>query len=470
MVFNSLEFFIFLVGFLLIFYGIAKTKPQKIWCITLGSLVFYGFWDYRFIPLLLFTAALDFYIALKIDKQTDKRIQLRYLWISVFSNLGVLAYFKYMNFFIGACYGLMQAFGLANGPAPVLNIILPIGISFYTFQSLSYVIDVYRGELKPRDKLEEMLAGVLFFPHLVAGPIIRATTLLPQFEKMALKLSDSTLRRGLLLILVGLLKKGVGDMLGLHADRFYSHVSDADLSQAWIGTLAFTGQIYCDFSGYTDIAIGTALLLGFQLPPNFNQPYLATSPSDFWKRWHMSLSSWLRDYLYIPLGGKYHQQTRNLFITMLLGGLWHGANWTFIIWGAYHGILLICTHQFTRSKWRLEVRFNRSFVRILGMFLTFYLIHVGWVLFRAPSIDIAFKILTQMHKPFSNANLSIDFGQATFVISAIVFSHLVNLVHKAITKSELSKTEILQWATIGILLALGIASNGSSTPFIYFQF
>ena len=342
MLFNTLEFGVFFFAFFVLFHFVALTRSQRLWLITFGSCVFYCGWNYKYLPLLLGTALADFYIAREIGRDgTPDRRRKRLLFTSIALNLGVLGLFKYLDFGARSVFGLLHLLHLTQNAAPVFGLVLPIRISFYTFQSMSYTIDVFKRELRARQKPLEFLAGVTFFPHLVAGPIIRASTLLPQFEKMP-PLRGDAVERGFLLIGTGLLNKTVADMLGIAADRIFSAGSHSGL-QAWTGAIAFTAQVYGDFCGYTDIAIGCALLLGIELPPNFNLPYISSSPIDFWNRWHISFSHWLRDYLYIPLGWK--RRRLNLVITMVLGGLWHGANWTFVIWGAYHGVLLVVTRM-----------------------------------------------------------------------------------------------------------------------------
>ena len=376
MLFNSALFASFFLVFFILYHFPPWSAGAKVWFVIFASLIFYGAWDYRFILLLLFSGLVDFYIARKLGYAGLSLGKKRLLvTLSIAVNLGVLGFFKYTNFLLTNTQSIFSLFS-TDLSLPHYELILPIGISFYTFQSMSYTLDVYRGQMQARQKLRDFLASLTFFPQLVAGPIVRASHLVPQFENLpTLRWPDA--KQGMLLVALGLCKKNIADLLAPTANAFFANPYDATPLDAWLGALAFTGQIYGDFSGYTDIAIGTALLLGFRIPENFRLPYLAHSPVDFWQRWHISLSAWLRDYLYISLGGK-HDRYRNILITMLLGGLWHGANWTFIVWGFYHGVLINLTHwisKFFPAKWQCI-----KLLRLLSIALTFYLVVIGWVL------------------------------------------------------------------------------------------
>jgi alginate O-acetyltransferase complex protein AlgI len=352
---------------------------------------------------------------------------------------------------------------------PTLSIILPIGISFYTFQSISYVVDVYRGTFGVRKTIREYLAALTFFPHLVAGPIVRSSFILPQFDKFTPARWDACVA-GFLLIAVGLLKKTAADLLGVVADGTFDAAGPFSAVESWTGSLAFAGQVYGDFSGYSDMATGLALLLGIMLPPNFNLPYLAWSPVEFWRRWHISLSTWLRDYLYISLGGSRGTAWRtyvNLGLTMLLGGLWHGASWTFVLWGLYHGLLLTGTHLITRRG-----KSNPNAFRIpavVKVALTFYLVTIGWVLFRAKSLDGAFEILRGMHLPDKASEMGFA-ATLTLLLTVIVLvgCHLLDWVALH-TKGLIGKPWRV-WPLITLCTALAILLGGSDRPFIYFQF
>ena len=343
MIFNTPIFFWFFCIFIL-FYGFAFLKQTpKIYLLLVSSLVFYGAWNYSFIPLLVGSGIADYFIAQAIANSSSQRNKKRWLTLSLVINLGILATFKYADFAIVSVADLLSVLGY-QASFTTLSWVLPVGISFYTFQSLSYTIDVYRGDMKPRKGLVEFVAALSFFPQLVAGPILRAKHILPQMHAISMpKWLEA--KHGFLLITVGLIKKTGADILAIPAEKAFAAHDALSTLEMWTGVLAFAGQIYGDFSGYTDMAIGLAILLGFNIPLNFRVPYFARSPVDFWRRWHISLSSWLKDYLYISLGGnRNNNRTRNVFLTMLLGGLWHGAAWTFIAWGAFHGAIITLTH------------------------------------------------------------------------------------------------------------------------------
>ncbi len=465
MLFNTALFWLFFVGFFVAFHFAARTRVAKLWLVVVGSLLFYGAWDVRCVPLLLGTALLDFWLALRISRSEDERRRRLLLGLSIAANLGVLGFFKYARFFADSAHGLLGALGVSL-PEPAFSLLLPAGISFYTFQSLSYTIDVYRRELPARERPEEFLAAVSFFPHLVAGPIIRASVLLPQFEKMEVPRWEQV-RRGYLLIAVGLFKKTVADLLAAPSDALFGATGPTSALEAWTGALAFTGQIYADFSGYTDIAIGVALLLGFVLPPNFDLPYLATSPIDFWRRWHLSLSTWLRDYLYIPLGGNRGHRYRNLMITMLLGGLWHGASWTFVLWGLYHGLLLGVAHVLVGRFPALKETPSAA-VRWLQRLGTLYLVVLGWVLFRAESLPAALEVLRGMHAPAVASRFTWPAVLTLlFVVAGLVICHAASALAE---KTELRQRPIALWPVVAACLAVALAVGTPGHSFIYFQF
>ena len=350
MVFNSLTFAVFFAAVLVLYFRLPHRGQNLL--LLIASYVFYGAWDWRFCSLLLASTTVDWWVGLHLDPDLPQAYRRRVLFLSCVFNLGFLGLFKYYGFFLHSFVDLAGRFGWHPHPT-ILAIALPIGISFYTFQSMSYTIEVYRNHLKPCRSYLEYATFVAFFPHMVAGPIMRATSLLPQVQKPRV-VTRAHVYEGLRLILWGLYKKMVvADTMALIADPIFALPAPYTFSQVFVGVLAFAFQIYGDFSGYSDIARGTASLMGFQLIVNFDLPYLATSPQDFWRRWHISLSTWLRDYLYVSLGGNRLGRVRtylNLVLTMLLGGLWHGANWTFVAWGAYHGTLLAVHRGIT--EWR----------------------------------------------------------------------------------------------------------------------
>jgi len=470
MIFNTPIFFWFFCIFIL-FYGFVFLKQTpRVYLILVGSLIFYGAWNYAFIPLLVGSGIADYFLAQAIYKAKDRSGKRRYLALSLLVNLGLLATFKYADFVLVSVADLLAIIGY-EASIVTLELVLPVGISFYTFQSLSYTIDVYRGDMKPRKGLVEFVAALSFFPQLVAGPILRAKQILPQMH--AISLPDwLSIKHGFLLITVGLIKKTGADLLAIPAQAAFDAKEAISTLELWTGVLAFAGQIYGDFSGYTDMAIGIALLLGFRIPLNFRVPYFALSPVDFWRRWHISLSSWLRDYLYISLGGnRNNHRTRNVFITMLLGGLWHGAAWTFVAWGAFHGVIITATHYFARH--RMFSRVSESSLLTIKFFrwaVTFYLVLIGWVFFRANDLGSALDIIGNMHNLGSSVAMG-SYAQTIFIMTA-VWVLLVHVMDYYIIKgaSKFEAKSWLFWPLMTIAQALCLFIGEPSNEFIYFQF
>jgi D-alanyl-lipoteichoic acid acyltransferase DltB (MBOAT superfamily) len=469
MLFNTPLFLLFFTVFFLLYSFVFLRRTPRLYLILVSSLVFYAGWNYRFIPLLIFSAVVDYFAAQAIDNSNRTAVRKLLLAVSVAVNLGILAVFKYSGFVLQSVADFLQLFGYQPS-LPVLELVLPVGISFYTFQSMSYTIDVYRGDMKSRRGLLQFTAALSFFPQLVAGPILRARQILPQFENIPVP-TWAGVKHGFLLITVGLTKKTVADLLAVPA----AVVFDSGETVSWIetltGVLAFAGQIYGDFSGYSDMAIGIGLLLGFQLPENFRLPYFASSPVDFWRRWHITLSTWLRDYVYISLGGNRHDRFRNIFITMLLGGLWHGAAWSFLAWGLYHGALLVATHLLGQARILRPFSQPASWLtRIIKSVLTFYLITIGWVLFRAVSFDSAYEIIMDMHLPgglpgaASNAMLI-----AKLTIGALVAMHLIDfcVIHY---RGVIENRAWLFWPLLVLFNSFCLIIGEPGNAFIYFQF
>ncbi len=396
--FVSATFLVFFAGVWLACQRLGHRGQNRL--LLVASYVFYGWWDWRFLSLLLLSSLVDYGCGRGLGQTQDARRRRLLVTVSVGANLGVLGAFKYLGFFVESARAAMGALGVPFD-APSLSIVLPVGISFYTFQSLSYTIDLYRGRLAPVRRLDDFLLYVSFFPQLVAGPIERAERLLPQIERPR-ELRPGDVSSGALLALFGFAKKMVvADNLAPFVESVYRQDTPSGAA-LWLATYAFALQIYADFSGYTDIARGTARMLGFDLCRNFRTPYFATNPSDFWLRWHISLSSWLRDYLYIPLGGNRTGRTaRNLALTMLLGGLWHGAAWHFVAWGAWHGALLAVFHRFqSRSAARSVSQGVRSGWRFwLKAFGFFQLTCVGWLLFRVDDLGVLWSWLPALALP-----------------------------------------------------------------------
>jgi alginate O-acetyltransferase complex protein AlgI len=390
MSFVSLTFAIFFVG-VIAGLAIMPSRESRQAFLLVASLVFYAAGTPWFVIVLLVPSIVDYACAIRMEESHDARTRRLWLILSLVTTLGILVYFKYANFFVD---GIAELIGVKPGP---LVVVLPIGISFFTFKTMSYTIDVYRGTLRASRRLRDYTMFVSFFPELVAGPIVRASVFLPQMER-SLRLSWDRAKIGIPLILVGVTKKLlVADRLAIFVDPVFR--TPALFSGGTLATAvaAYSLQIYCDFSGYTDIAIGVAKIIGFDLPENFNMPYLARSITEFWRRWHITLSEWLRDYLYIPLGGNRRGTVRtyiNLMLTMLLGGLWHGASWTFVIWGLLHGVGLAVHKLWVRHKPKIPAP---QFVgTLVGWALTYTFVCVGWVFFRAPTLASAGEMLRRI--------------------------------------------------------------------------
>lgn len=467
MIFNSTAFWAF---FALVFglYAMLPHRGQNRLLLA-ASYFFYGCWDWRFLSLLAFTTTVDYLISHRVARATSEIQRKRWLVASLITNLSVLAFFKYFNFFAESTRALLAALGWDLHPM-VLQIVLPVGISFYTFQSLSYTVDVYRGHLRPARSWLEFALYISFFPQLVAGPIERATHLLPQVEQPR-RLSWDRAREAAWLILWGLYKKIViADNLAIIADGVFDGTGDLDIGRVLLGAYAFAFQIYCDFSGYSDIARGLARVMGFDLMLNFNNPYFATNPAMFWRRWHISLSTWLRDYLYIPLGGNRKGSVRtavNLMIVMLLGGLWHGAAWNFVAWGFYQGLLLV-VHRWWAGRHPRRAE-GCGIWPVIGMF---HLICLGWILFRVPSMERALALLSGLLTSggaFDAADLSPWIAFILLCLPLWSVQWLQEKTGDALAPLKLSLVPgfILLTIIFVSLLTLGRMDSGA---FIYFQF
>ena len=411
MLFNSIEFLLFFPTiFILYWFVFNKNLKYQNSLILASSYVFYGWWDHRFLSLIFLSTIVDYVIGLNISNQSSKKKQKLLLWGSVLFNLSVLGFFKYYNFFVDSWVELFSSVGYEIKSVWTLNIILPVGISFYTFQTMSYTIDIYRKKLEPTKDFISFASFVSFFPQLVAGPIERASNLLPQILKKR-EFQHVQVIQGLKLILWGLFKKVViADSLAPIVDDIFSNYQDFGGGTLWLGAIYFSFQIYCDFSGYSDIAIGTSKLFGFELMSNFKFPYFSRNIGEFWRRWHISLSTWFRDYLYIPLGGSQKgnwKSIRNIFIIFLVSGFWHGANWSFIFWGLFHSILFLPTFMFNKNRnYTSSIIAANTLLPSLKEFInvvtTFLLVTIGWVFFRSESIGDSFSYLTSM---ISNINI-----------------------------------------------------------------
>ncbi len=468
MVFNTPIFFVFFVVFLLIYGLLLVQKRPRLYFILVASLVFYGAWNYRFIPLLVASSIIDYYLALAIANAGTQQRKKLFVTLSIAMNLGILGLFKYADFVLVSVQEFVAIFGV-EASLPTLSWVLPVGISFYTFQSLSYTIDVYRGDMQPRRGLVHFTTALAFFPQLVAGPILRARQILPQMHTLPVPTWEGA-RHGMLLFTSGIVKKTFADLLGTPASVLFEAEGPVSLLEAWTGVIAFAGQIYGDFAGYTDMAIGAALIVGFKIPPNFNLPYFARSPVDFWRRWHISLSSWLRDYLYISLGGR-DSRLRNVMITMLLGGLWHGAAWTFVVWGFFHGVIITATHWLSNlSLFAGFVQSKSKILTVVKWAITFYLVLIGWVLFRAHSIDSALGIIANMHTVSGLPEPgSVAIRVTAITVLGVVYMHLQDWF--VIAKGEaFERKKWIFWPVLVLLQAICLLVGAPSEEFIYFQF
>lgn len=474
MQFDSISFLIFF-SILLLAYNIPSSWGFKKNQLLVGSYLFYAAWNPWFLPLLLFSTTLDWLLALAIERAKAEYKKI-FLIVTIVTNLSILIFFKYVLFLMEALHDFLAVFSI-DTPVPEMNIILPLGISFYTFHSLSYCIDVYRGKFKATKNWRDYALYVSFFPQLVAGPIVRWTFMREQIEQPR-QSSMKGVAVGISFMLLGMFEKVVlsDGVFAPVANQLFA-ASDVNGAQAWVATLAFSGQIFCDFAGYSTCAIGAAWALGFRLPVNFRNPYAAVGFSDFWQRWHISLSTWLRDYLYIPLGGNRSGgffTYRNLMLTMLIGGLWHGAAWNFVIWGGIHGSLLMAERLIKQLfAVVLEVKKLRFINAFLGWLITLLSVMFAWVWFRVSDFEQgmvwSLKLLSVAEIRHNARSALFDYPMVFICFFALIF---IQLIFRNVTlESLINKIPLPILALIlGLLSALIIISPGDSNAFIYFQF
>ena len=467
--FDSYVFAVFFVTVFLAYWRLRSIRAQNI-LILVASYFFYGWWDWRFLTLIALSTLVDFLVGRRLDVTSAQPTRRRLLLVSIVVNLGVLGVFKYFDFFVSSFVGVLESFGLSASP-PVLQVLLPVGISFYTFQTMGYTIDIYRRRHAAEKSLLSFACYVAFFPQLVAGPIERAARLLPQFGKRRFLTSEHW-RSGCTLVTYGLIKKiAIADNMAPYVDMVYGMDSSSVSGPLVLaGTLAFAIQIYADFSGYTDIARGVARLMGFDLRVNFNKPYVARTPSEFWRRWHISLSTWLRDYLYVPLGGNRRGRWmtyRNLMLTMLLGGLWHGAAWNFVLWGFFHGVIL-CIYRLIRVDAWLRGA-NRA-VSLGAAALFFLLTLYGWLLFRAQSFEQIADFTLALGTWWTDWSLAIPMITLTAYFTLPIAVH--HLLSRGKGGEKWAPANPLMWRiSLGILILFGVIhARASGQAFIYFQF
>ncbi len=483
MLFNSFDFAVFFPIVFLVYWAFHKNLNIRNGLLLVASYLFYGWWDWRFLSLIIFSSLLDYILGRYIHLENRPGRRKILLFISLFFNLGFLGYFKYFNFFIDSFVQAFQLFG-NDINVDTINIILPVGISFYTFQTLSYTIDIYRGQLKPTKKGLNFFTFVAFFPQLVAGPIERASHLLPQFDKIHI-FNYNQVKSGFFLILFGLFKKMViADRAALYVNEVYANPADYNGYVSIVATFFFAIQIYCDFSGYTDIAIGVARTMGFDLMKNFDTPYFSKSITEFWRRWHISLSTWFRDYLFIPLGGSRKGEYRvylNLFIVFVISGMWHGASLNFIIWGALHGFIIVL-EKYNKKHNLIKVTSNIILFSAIKKLYIFVLVCFAWIFFRADTWSSTKAILNNIFS-FSLSDLSMDLvhkGMDLFdlkiAIYAILILFVVELFQQQIKLYDLLQKQplVLRWGIYIILILaisiFGIYGDYDESQFIYFQF
>jgi alginate O-acetyltransferase complex protein AlgI len=476
LLFNSAEFLLGFLPVVLIVYYLLPHRGQNAF-LVLASCFFYASWDWRFLAPLLFTTSLDYWIARRMEAEVEAGRPLssrrKYLVVSVIANLGLLAFFKYFNFFAQSAVQLAQSLGMDIG-LRTFEIVLPLAISFYTFQALSYTIDVYRGELHATKSFWDFFLAVLYFPHLIAGPIQRAATLLPQVVNPR-RIHREQVLEGLHLIAWGFFKKVfIADNLAPIVDAAFANPTPSG-GVTVLAVYAFTFQIYCDFSGYTDIARGLAKLMGFEFVLNFKLPYFATNPSDFWRRWHISLSTWLRDYLYKPLGGNRDGSlltNRNLLLTMVLGGLWHGAAWNFVLWGLYHGVLLVGHRLLEPALARVGRLLGSApqlwwLIRVASMFL---LTCYGWLLFRATSLDQVLAMTASLAHPLQGIDWD-AMARVTLIILPLLLVQVIQARSGELFFMKLPSIPVaVRVIAYAVMLYLTLFLGGQPQSFVYFQF
>ncbi len=481
MLFNSFSFALFLpIVFLLYWFGTKGNIRRQNILLLVSSYFFYSCWDWRFLFLLIFSTLLDYVTGIKIHEASGRVKKLRWLWASIGINLGFLGIFKYYNFFADSFAAGFSLLGL-NANMGSLQVILPVGISFYTFHGLSYVIDIYHDRIKPERNFIDYSVFVSFFPLLVAGPIERATHLLPQIVKPR-EFDYSKAVDGLRQILWGLFKKVViADNCAIYANLIFNNSADYSGSTLVLGVLFFTFQIYCDFSGYSDIAIGTARLFGIDLLRNFAFPYFSRNIAEFWRRWHISLSAWFRDYLYVPLGGSrggMWLKIHNTFIIFIVSGFWHGANWTFVVWGILHAVYMLPSVIFNTNRNHLTIVAEgrnlptiREFFSIIG---TFSLTAFAYIFFRSDSLSHAFSIISEI---FSDSLLTIpNFERISNIRPIILLTSLFLIVEWFGREAQFALAPMskwykpIRWAVYFVILTSLFWFSRDEQPFIYFQF
>jgi alginate O-acetyltransferase complex protein AlgI len=474
LLFCTSTFLTFCAGVLAL-YWLLPWRPARTYLLLAASFYFYSCWDIRLALLIACSSAADFFIGLALDNTERPRLRFALMLTSVVGNLGMLCVFKYAGFFLASLESAANAAGLGVS-LPLLRLAAPIGISFYTFEALSYTVDVYRKRIRAERNLAHFMLFILFFPHLVAGPIVRGRDFLPQIRRRKLW-NWERMQVAVEFIVLGLIKKmAIGDRMAPYADPVFADPSGFSTSACWAAVVAYSIQIYCDFSGYTDIAIGVAHLFGFRLTKNFDMPYLSCNVSEFWRRWHMSLSSWLRDYLFIPLGGSRGTTwltCRNFLIVMILGGLWHGAAWTFVAWGLLHGLYLIAYHgyrAFCEGRPRLAALSASIPGRVAGWALTMACVMAAWVFFRAQTFAIAGGVLQRLVVHTRGAFPHVNTSPLFALLGVVVLGHIAGALRlRERLEARVPGFSFGTGYAAAAVLALVFAADASKA-FIYFQF
>jgi alginate O-acetyltransferase complex protein AlgI len=474
MLFCSFQFFAFF-AIVFVLYWIVRSQEVRVWLLLLASYFFYASWNHWLALLIVVSTALDFAIARRIESSPSPGWRKLLLCISLTANLGLLAYFKYANFFLHSVEQALHTAG-ASASMPALRVILPIGISFYTFEAINYVVDVYLGKMKAERNLAHFMLFILFFPHLIAGPIVRARDFLPQIRRQK-RWDWARLHLGMQYFIMGLFKKmGIADHMALFADPVFAHPGEYNTGALWLGTLAYTFQVYCDFSGYTDMALGAAHMLGYKLARNFNMPYLSANISEFWRRWHISLSAWLRDYLFIPLGGSHGRQwktCRNLVITMTLGGLWHGANWPFVVFGFIQGCWL-SLHRLFRDFCQQRPYFCSLLESppgtVLRVALTFIAFALTLVIFRSTSVYAGFSMLKHMAVGQSGMGTPLHNRSFWYLFAVIAVAHVLGRRNLWKRTMDYFPAPVRGFAYASVLTLALLLAPETGKAFVYFQF
>lgn len=477
MLFNSYTFLIFIIIVLCCYYSLSRKLQNKL--LLLASYIFYGWWDWRFLSLLAISSIVNFFCGKKIASSKNSKTRKMFLIVSLCTNLGILGFFKYCNFFSQNIHNVLRLVGL-QVDFPLLKILLPVGISFYTFQAMAYTIDIYRRHENPCNNFWDFALYVSFFPQLVAGPIERSVHLLPQFQSQR-KVTPEIFYSGCQLILMGYFKKIlIADTAAPLVNQIFGNINSAGTFELILGVYLFALQIYGDFAGYSDIARGVSRLFGINLCLNFKQPYLTASITEFWRCWHISLSSWLRDYLYISLGGNRHgtlNTYRNIMLTMLLGGLWHGASWNFVIWGGLHGLYLSFHKLLLKGKkikYTTKPKKGYHFIKwTLKVFMTFNLVCLTWIFFRAESLSLAIDFIYNIFNLTSYrfvgipklASLCIFLGSLSFLIDYFCWKN-----NTEIPFSENWSIWIKGFVYAGMIILMVLVGENYAQPFVYFQF